>query len=171
MAALPLADGQKYQIVYLLDSAAGGLRSMQVKIAGDTLVDVARADVKKVAAFRVYGLLLPQCHMLIAAYDFQRLVGVYSTQMSTLQTQIDRAAAGGTPVPAAQAAVNDLGAQIVLINKYSTLAISVLPRLAPSGYPGNRGTVTAIRNELNAASTASTSASADVQAAKTALSI
>ncbi len=169
--ALPLNSSQKYQIVYLLDSATAGLHGMQAKISTDQLVDVARVDVKSVAAFRVYGLLLPQCHMLIAAYDLQHLISVYSNEKTTLQDAINKAVLNGTPYGSAQSNVNDLGAQISQISYYTSNAIAVLPYLTSAGYPGNRSTITAIRGQLNQASTASTNAANDVLAAKAALGI
>jgi hypothetical protein len=168
---LPLATSQKYEIIYLLDHATAGLNGMEAKIANDRLVDVTRADVKSVAGFRVYGLLLPQAHMLVAAFDLQNLVGIYSNEKVHLQATINADIAANIPIGNAQSDVNDLGAQIVLINQASAYAIAVLPGLTPSGYPGNRGTVTAVRNTLNAGSGNSQIAAGDVAAAKVALGL
>jgi hypothetical protein len=169
--ALPLDPAAKAQIVYLLDSASGRLNAMQVTIASDRLVDVARADVKVVATFRIYGLLLPQCHMLVAAYQFKSLVTTFTTERSNLQDSLNKANAAGNPVGNAQSLLNDLGAQTAVINAYASNAIAVLPGLTAAGYPGNRGTVVSIRNQLTAASTAAGNAQNDIIGARAALGI
>jgi hypothetical protein len=163
---LPPSPGGHKETVKLLDSATAALHAMQVKIARDQLVDQARADVTAVAALRVYGLLLPQVHMLITAYDLERLAGIYTSQQAALQQDIDNAAAAGAANAPAQQAVDDLAAQITIMNRVSRSAMQVLPGLTASGYPGNRQQLADISANLKAARSASDQAANDILQAK-----
>ena len=88
------ATTDRWNITYLLDAAAAQLRAMRIKITKDLLVDQARADVTNVAAFRVYGLLVPQVHMLIAAYELRQLLSDYTAEEHSLEQQINSTVLG-----------------------------------------------------------------------------
>ncbi len=166
-----MSAGEKAQLTYLLDRATADLNAMQVKIARGLLVDQARAEVTGVAAFRVYGLLVPQVHLLIAAYQTQHLVSIYSSQQSTLQQQINTKGAAGGQTGHAQLAINDLSAQIAIMSRDSWYALAVLPGLTAAGYPGNKQVLANARHDLNAAGNAGSVAASDVILAKADLAV
>jgi hypothetical protein len=159
-----VADGtipQKGVLTNILDSTSAALLSMRATIGSDQLVDKTRADIIKIATLRTYGLVLPQVHMLIAAYQIQHLAAIYSGQILGLKDRIVVAASQGINVTRAVNAERDLEAQIGIMNRASYLAIVTLPNLSAAGYPGNKGTVLMVRNNLTAGKYAASQAGVD----------
>jgi hypothetical protein len=162
---------QKGRPIQILDSAAAALQSMRLTILGDQLVDKTHADIVKVATVRVYGLVLPQVHMLVAAYQMARLAAIFSNEVITLRDQIVVAASTGRSVAVAVAAVNDLTAQIGTMNRASYLAIVTLPNLTAAAYPGNKGTLLMVRRNLTSGKYAGSQGSADASRARASLGL
>ena len=163
-----MATTDRWNITYLLDAAAARLRAMRVKITKDLLVDQARADVTNVAAFRVYGLLVPQVHMLIAAYELRQLLSDYTAEEHSLEQQINSAVLGAN-VGGARAALNDMLAQLPVMDQTSRSALYLLQGLSSSGYPGNKQRLRMANSYLDRGQAASKRAANDALAAKTAL--
>ncbi len=166
-----VADGaigwpQKGVLTNILDSTSAALLSMKAAIGSDQLVDKTRADIIKIATVRTYGLVLPQVHMLIAAYQIQHLAAIYSGQILGLKDRIVVVASQGVNVTRAVNAERDLEAQIGIMNRTSYLAIATLPNLSAAGYPGNKGTVLMVRNNVTAGKYAASQAGVDAANAR-----
>lgn len=150
VAAAPIAGSEKAFIGGMLSSASVELNAMNVTIAKELLVDGARHDVAAIAAFRIYGLLIPQIHLLVAAYQLEKVASIYGGQISNFQFSLNQLQATGQANPAAQAALNAMEAQVAAIRVDSASALSALSGLTPRGYPGNKQQVIAARRTLNA---------------------
>ncbi len=157
-----MSDYQRSTLLYLLDGATYNLKAAQVKIARELLPDQARADVTSVAAFRVYGLLLPKAHLLLAAYQTQQLSTLYSDLRTRYQQQLRLGLLSPAATAAAQALIDDLSAQANAMGSYSTYALGLLFWLDPSGYPGNKSTLRAARQAVSQAQVASDRATNDL---------
>jgi hypothetical protein len=156
---------QKYRLLYLLDRATANLNYMQFKIAEDQYVQTARADVTTVAAFRVYGLLLPEVHVLIRADALIRQAEADSGELQHLNGFL-LVPAPGANVDAAAAALNDMAFRIATMNQYASLAISLVAYLSPSGYPGNKTALLWAHKYVEVAKYAASIALNDAAAAK-----
>ena len=157
-----LSYSQRYGITSRLDRATAGLNSMQVKIARDLLVDQTRADVTAVAAFRVFGLLLPQAHLLVAAYDLVQVAAIYANQHNNLQQALYNSSLSGQSAIAAQAILDDLARQVATASRYGSTASYQVNALTAAAYPGNRGMLKVARQTVTAGKDASSRAASDV---------
>ena len=133
-----MTSADKWNLAGLLDNAAARLRAMRVTIARDLSVDQARADVTAVGQFRVYGLLIPKIHMLIATYTLRQQLPRLTSVEQSLELQLNIAVPTAN-VAGARTALNDMLAQISIVDQQSSTALSLLRYLDPSGYPNNRG--------------------------------
>jgi hypothetical protein len=162
---------QKYLITSRLDSTAAGLHAAQVKLAKDVVVDQARLDITAVGAFRIHGLILPQAHELIAAYDLVQLAGIYGNERASLQNRIYTSGITGAAAVAAQNAVDDLSRQVSSLNSSGSYAAYLLQGLTVAGFPGNKGGLLRARQLVAGAKGANDKASIDAAQARAALGI
>ena len=134
-----MATSQKGSVMALLDPVSAGLRSLRVKITTqDRLVDQARADLTTIGLLRVYGLLMPQAHLLIAAYQMQQLATTYWAQRSDLQRRINAQLLTNPDVAPALAIVNAMSAQIRSMSYASQSAAYTIAGLRSADYPATR---------------------------------
>jgi hypothetical protein len=140
--------GQKGTVTAILDQSAAGLYGILARINKDRMVDQARADVTAVALFRVNGLLEPQVHLLIAAYQLQQLSVSYAAQRAALQREINIQQLTNPSVAPAQAATNAMAAQISAMLAIGQNTAAALVRLSAADYPGNRYALLSARQTL-----------------------
>jgi hypothetical protein len=140
--------GQKSNVTAILDRSAAGLGNLLARINRDRMSDQARADVTAIALFRVRGLLDPQIHLLIAAYDMQQLAVTYGNQRAALQREINAQQLTNPNLAPAQAVVNDMASEINVMLALGQNAAGVLAGLRSADYPGNRGALLSARQTL-----------------------
>ena len=165
-SARGLSAYAKYRLTSLLDASIPGLKAMEVRIAQDQIIDQARLDVSVVASFRIYGFVLPQVHMLIAAYELQTLAQTYASIRDNLQRRIASAATAGL---LAQPYVNDLTAEIAIMNSIGYGATNTLSNLSAAAYAASKQSLKAVRPSLLRAKSASDRGQTDISAANSIL--
>jgi hypothetical protein len=143
-----ISYSERSYIIRLLDTSAAAVAQMGVTIARDQLVDQSHIDVRRLAALRVDGLVLPLARKLVAAYDLGRLAASYANQRASLQQQIYTAEAFGKDASASQSYVNDLAVRVAEMNRASANALADVQGLTPAGYPGNKPAMNSARLAL-----------------------
>lgn len=135
-----------------IDGEVSGLTALEARIAADTDLATLRADVRSiVTAYRVYLLMGPKVHLVVGADGVVALAGRFDAIVTKLQAAIARAAAAGMDVTRLNALLADVQAKVAdAKTKAGGVPGSVLP-LLPSGYPGNRPTLEAARQDLRSA--------------------
>jgi hypothetical protein len=166
MAAADLSWDERWGTVAALDNASAGLQHLQVNLARELLPDLARADVKRIASFHVNGLLIPQAHLLVAAYQQLSHANRYASQAAGLQQRLYGAPLTNCNIGAAQAAINDLGSMSNNMYGAGYAALAYLQGLSPAGYPGNKYAILAARKDVVVSQYAGYQASNDVATAQ-----
>jgi hypothetical protein len=157
-SAVHLGPGDRSALSGLVSGQQSGLLALRSTIDGDTTVAQAVADVESiVTSYRVYALVDPKVHLVIAAdRGAAAAVGLTGVETSLRQAIAAEQAAGhdvpaGRDVPAAQAGLARLTTEVTAISvTVSQIPGEVLP-LTPAGYPGNRATLVAAAGSLAAA--------------------
>ncbi len=97
-----------HSLIALLDGVDGQLQAIASHIAGDTLVDQLRADIVSIgASTRVYGLIEPMVHLVLAGGAELNLLNILSTQAGIVHTKIGQRPSGSQAV--LQATTNPRG--------------------------------------------------------------
>jgi hypothetical protein len=161
-----ISYSQRSYTLGLLDTSAAAVAQMGVTIARDQLVDQAHIDVRRLAALRVDGLVLPLARKLVAAYDLARLAASYASQHDSLQQQIYTAEAFGKDASASQGYVNDLARQVAAMNRASANALADVQGLTPAGYPANKPAMNSARLALAGGQAAADQAAYDAGRAR-----
>jgi len=160
-AATHLTSSHRSVLLGQYSSAESGLRALDAKIQSDQTVAAVRADQATiVTGYRVYVLMVPKTHIVIAADRITSIAG----QLTKLQAKLEAVANKATPgsgTDAAKAALADMTKQIEkATDAVSGIASSVLP-LTAGGYPGNRSVLLSARSDLVRARTALRAARGD----------
>ena len=144
-----LAGWQKGNIAAILDQTAAGLNVLRIQITQqDQMTDQARADITTIAFFRVNNLLVPQTHLLIAAYQMQQLAVTYDAQRAALQRQIIAQQLTDPNIAPAQAATNAMKTQVSAMLLASQRAAAVLLGLRAIDYPAYQSGLAGARQTL-----------------------
>jgi hypothetical protein len=156
---------QKATITSLLDSARARVIQMQAKIGNDQLVDQTRVDVRNLAKLYIFGLVLPQAKLMLAAYQLSQLGYIYANQVANpqhgLQQQVNNAQSLGCDITTAQAYVNDLSAQSAALRYDGNIMLGDVQSLNAAGYPGNKYLLKSAHGPQNAGKNANIRANAD----------
>jgi hypothetical protein len=165
-----LSSANRSALQSKLSSDRSGLVSLDTKIQGDADAATLRADLASiVTAYRIYVLVAPQVHLVVASDRIAASVAVGNTVAGRIQAAIDTAKAKGKSVTAAQAALDDLRRQLHGASAAIDGVASQVIALTPSGYPGNRTTLLSARNSILSARTHLFKARKDAHVAVSAL--
>ena len=138
-----------------LDAATAGLTGLKATIDADTTLRQLRIDCRMiVTSYRVYLVLIPKVHLVVAADRVDAAVDVLSRLAALLQAR-----PGETPNPTLTDLANKVGAAE---QAASGIPIALLP-LQASGYPANRPALASARASLAAAQADLTAALADAR--------
>ena len=153
-----------------LSSDASGLQSLDTKIQADTDATTLRNDLQSiVTAYRIYVLVAPQVHIVVASDRVAAWVDIGNTIAGRIQSKINAAKAAGKDVKKAQDALDDMKKQLAdATAAISGVAANVIP-LTPSGYPANRATLLNARSSILSARAHLVTARADAHTAVNAL--
>jgi len=162
VALQKLTAGQKASILGQLDHVSSGLGSLRVAILADTLPDVLRNDVRKVAGFHVFGFVVPLAHMIAAADELVTAAGTLSSAAGVLQTRLSQNSARLVNPAHDQALLADLLAQTSNGRQQATATLASLGGLSVSGYPGNHPLLVSGRAALQSSRVAMAAARNDV---------
>jgi hypothetical protein len=165
-----LTPANRSALLSKLSSDRNGLASLDTKIQGDTDAATLKADLASiVTAFRIYVLVAPQIHLVVATDRVVAFVTIGDTVARKIQAAIDTAKVNGKNVAAAQAALNDMKKELQVASAAIDGVASEVITLAPSGYPGDRVTLLSARSSILSARTHLFRARKDAHAAVSAL--
>jgi hypothetical protein len=148
-----------------------GLTALKAQIDATTNPSTLRSDIASIySGYRVYALVLPQVHLVrVADLITGDVIGSLQQSVTTLQTAITTEKADGQDTSAAQAAVNDLSAQITAISSDTNGVAAAVLRLTPAEWDANHAVLSGPRSSLGAAAAALSKARTDIAAALRAL--
>jgi hypothetical protein len=152
-----LTAGNKATLLGEIGAENDGLAALRVKIAGDTDRPTLAADCKSIVEhYRVYMLMIPQAHLMIAS-DAAAAIGQKLTDLAArLQADLERAKGAGKDTADAQRDVHNLNAAISAGTAGATpvdrLVNFVLP-LNPSDYEADEQNVKTARTDIGTAHT------------------
>lgn len=165
-----LTSSNRSTLLSKLSSDTSGLQSLDTKIQGDSDATTLRRDLASiVTAYRIYVLVAPQVHIVVASDRIAAFVALGDSIVSKIQSKIDTAKAGGKDVKAAQAALDDMKKELADAAAATEGVASNVIALTPSGYPGNRATLLSARSSILTARAHLVTARADAHAAVSAL--
>jgi hypothetical protein len=164
-----MAPWQRARIIGILNGTTAALNKLRLTVGQEQLVDAVAHDRVKINRLRVLTVVLPQARVLVAAYLLDGLASFYAGQQAALQQAIYAWEANGNDGTAAQAALNDLALRIAIMRRYSAAAIAQVGGLSPSGYPGNRSSLTSARGTLASGQIVGGQAAADAVRTRAAL--
>ena len=144
-SAAHLTDGDRTALEGLIADTQEGLAQLRQTIDGDTEISQAVADVDSiVTSYRVYALVDPKIHLVLAADRGAAAVAGFAPLMASLQ-----AAVGTSPgLTAARGLLSRLQHEVAAAAEViSQIPGQVLP-LTPAGYPANRSTLVAAAGSL-----------------------
>jgi len=159
-AAKGLTDADRTTILDTLNADLTGMRSLASKIAADTTVAQARADVRSIfTQYRVYAVALPQARIAVEA---DRLSGTTIPRLQAAASKLaSRVSASGNS--GAQAELADLTTQLSTaqadVNGLSAAALAV----TPSDDDADHSAMTALRDKAKAALAAVKQAAQDAK--------
>ncbi len=165
-----LSSGDRSQLLATLNGDLAAMQSLQTKIAADTDVATAKADVQSIfTGYRVYAVAIPQS---LYAASAGAITDSALPALGAAQKALAAALAGpdkSKDTPAIDAQMADLSAQITTaqnsIAGVSAFALSV----TPAQFNANHAVLTATRASVKAAAAAAKAASTDAKAVRAAL--
>jgi hypothetical protein len=116
-----------------------GLTTLKGQIDSDTTLAALRADVGKIAPdYRVYLLVVPKTHLVVAADATEKASARFGPLSTELQNLINEVKAGGKNVDAAQAKLDDMNAKVAQANGLIAPVAGSILGLSPADW--NNGT-------------------------------
>jgi hypothetical protein len=138
-----LSSGDRSTILSTVTADLDGLAALRAKLAADTDVVSARADVKDIyTKFRVYAVAIPQSSIAIRADR------ISSTTSKRLQSEHDRLADRGADKTKLAAMQTDIDAANKDVEGLDAAAL----RVTPATYDSDHSVMTALRARSNDAS-------------------
>ena len=144
-----LTSTDRSTLLSKLSSSKTGLQALDTKIQGDTDGTTLHNDLQSiVTAYRIYVLVAPQVHIVVASDRIAALVALGNSIAAKIQAKIDAAKGNGKDVKAVQAALDDMKRQLAdAMAAINGVADEVIA-LTPSGYPGNRSMLLNARSSI-----------------------
>ena len=165
-----LSSGDRSTILGTLGGDLSAMQSLQAKIAADTDVATAQADVQSIfTGYRVYAVAIPQS---LYAASADALTDSAIPALVTAENALQAALAGpdrSKDTPAIDAQMTDLANQIATAQSSSAGVSAEALAVTPADYNANHGALAGVRTAITTATTAAKAGSADVKAVKDAL--
>jgi hypothetical protein len=112
-----------------------GLTSLEAKLAAETTITGAQADVESIySEFRVYALVDPKVHLVRAADDEQVTETSLSALATKLQTRLASEQTAGKDVSVLETSLTDLKTQVANAQAISSAIETKVLALQPSDY-------------------------------------
>ncbi|MDB5178247.1 MAG: hypothetical protein JWN01_190 [Patescibacteria group bacterium] len=169
-AGTKLSAANKAALAKQIQDELTGLAGLKAKLAADTTLATARADVASIVTdYRVYVLMLPKARLVATDDRF----GVAEDRLNTLATKLQAAItarkAKGKDVTALQTSLDDMKAKIASAQSKTTGLADKLLALSPSDYNANHASLIAYRDALKGSQAGLKTARDDAQSIITAL--
>lgn len=134
-----VTDDHQAELLKQIEAAMKGLEALKVEIASDTDFETLRADCRSIVEdYRVYLLMEPKVRLVLAAGRTVAIADKMGTFADKLQDRIDAAKAKGEDVKAAQAALDDMEANLEAATETAEGVVDSVMALEPQDYPDNR---------------------------------
>jgi hypothetical protein len=146
----PKVNGTSLQqlLLQLLDRVNGQLSSAASQLSSASSPDELRTAVTSIGtSTRVYGLVTPMIHLLIAGGAELNAALILSNQAASI-AQGDIAKRGGVAGTNARKYFADLQVEIASANSIAGGAVNAVLALNAAGFPGNRSTILSARAGL-----------------------
>ena len=152
--AKDLTAAHRSRLSTLLSSDSTGLSALNATIQADTTLAQCRTDVRAVVTkYRIYVLVVPQVHLVIAA----DILTTVDTRLANLEDKLAKAidSAGLPPGQKDKAgdALADMRSQVSAAATALQGQADAVLALTPAGYPGTTSTLLAVRSRLSTART------------------
>lgn len=129
-----------------------GLKALKTKLAADTDIVTARADVKSIVSdYRVYVLMLPKVRMIASADRFGVVEEKLTALQAKLQAKVTKLKSTDQDVTALQAKLDDMTVKIADAKAKSGSMIPQLLALQPTDYNANHAVLVSYRASLKTA--------------------
>jgi hypothetical protein len=163
-AAKGITDAHRSTVLATLNADAAAMKSLATKIAADTTVASAAADVKSIfTQYRVYAVALPQARITAGA---DRLTGTAIPRLQKVAAALAPKVSGNADL---QAKLDDLNAQLKTATTDTDGLASAALAVTPAAYDANHDAMSGLRAKAKAAATAVKQASQDAQAIRQSL--
>ena len=144
-----LAGADRDALLNQISNDRSELTSLKATIDSDSNPTTLRAEVRRIVTdFRVYVLLEPQVRLVRALDAEQDAIARLTDVAAALKSRIDAAKSAGKDVTAAQTALDDMNAKLAAASAAVEGRAAAVIALTPSGYPGNRSTLDAVRRAV-----------------------
>jgi hypothetical protein len=159
-----LTSDQKTSFTNQIQAEITSLQTLKAKIDADTDLTTLLADVQSIVqSYRVFALFMPKIAILAHADRLMSVDADMGTISTKLQDRITRASTAGKDVSAVNNLMTDRAAKLTDANTQAQNAINAVLPLDPSGYPGNKTTLTNARDMLKTGRTDLRTAFSDAQ--------
>ncbi|HSW98284.1 MAG TPA: hypothetical protein VLF71_00430 [Candidatus Saccharimonadales bacterium] len=164
-AATKLSASSKDALATEVSTEASALAALRTKLAGETTVAAAAADVQSmVSEYRVYALLVPKVQLVRAADDQQVAEQKLSDLATKLDARLSAAEKAGKNVGDLRVKLTDMAQNITNAQGISTSVESKVLPLQPSDYDSDHTVLSGYRDQLKTAHADNQAAYADAKA-------
>lgn len=151
-ASTTLSSAHSAALGTLLSSDRSGLSALDATIQADTTLAQCRGDVQSIVTrYRVYVLVVPQVHIVIAADALQAAGNRLATLEPRLAAAIQDAHLNPGQQQRAGDALNDYTSNVSRAGGLIAGQADAVLALTPAGYPGTQTTLKAAHGNLKAA--------------------
>jgi chromosome segregation ATPase len=151
-ASTKLATDNKTALTQQVQSEISGLTSLKTKLAAETTLTGARADVQSIITdYRVYVLMLPKARLVAADDRFSVSEAKLNELATKLQTRITALKSNGKDVASLQASLDDMKAKTASAQGRTAGLVTKLLSLQPTDYNANHALLVSYRDALKAA--------------------
>jgi hypothetical protein len=134
-------------LLSMLEGVNARLQQMAVTVATDSLPDVLGSDVRNIGpSTRVLGLIQPMTHLAVAGGDMLRELNYLASQYPTLQARVAGVPSSDPNKSMEVARLNGLAGAMSSARQTLISGIGAVLSLTPSGYPGNKTTISTVRD-------------------------
>jgi hypothetical protein len=156
-ASTKLSATDKATLTKQVQAEITGLTALKAKLAADTDLATARADVASIVAdYRVYVLMLPKVRMVASADRFavaeQKLTVLHDKLKAKVDPEVDNSASTSNAT-ALTAKLDDMAAKIADAKAKSASMVTQLLALQPTDYNANHAVLVGYRASLKTAQT------------------
>jgi hypothetical protein len=149
-----LTSSEKSKFTTDIQNNIDSLTALGIKIEAGNDFDTLKADAKSIVdSYRIFALYMPKIRILSGA-ERQLASGAnlqeISTKLSDLTTKV---AAKGKDVTAIKTKLTEMNTKIISAQTNTQAAYDAVLNLEPSGFPANKGSLTAAAEKLKAAQT------------------
>lgn len=151
-AAKDLTSTHRSALTTLISNDKSGLTQLDATIQADTTLSQCRTDVQSiVTAYRVYVLVVPQVHQVIAADVLSTVDTTFAGLEGPLGTAIQNANLNNGQRQRAEDALHDFTGNVTAAGNDLQGQADLVLSLTPTGYPGTTTTLHSTHAKLEAA--------------------